>query len=741
MINENAKNVNSIEELVQIILKSERKYDLPKIVSAFEFAVSAHGDQKRSSGEPYIVHPLSVAGILVEMGMDTDSICVGLLHDVVEDTKYTLEDIRHNFGSSVAALVDGLTKIERTALHTHDEQTARNVMKMLFAVSKDFRVIIIKLADRLHNMRTLGFLPPYKQIRIATETLSIFAPIAGRLGMSKLKEELEDTALYYSDYFSYSEIEDFLLLKKDKREEFIQSIIDRINEELGKQGWNFQNKPTVTGRVKSIHGIYQKVIVGNKNMDEVYDKYAVRVIVDTIVECYVVFGMMGSIFNIMPTRTKDYIAQPKTNMYRSIHMTAISKEGIPFEIQIRTWEMHAHAEYGVAAHWKYKERIQKTDYMDNYMSWIRGALEVVQTSDDVEEIVSVIKNDIAPDEVFIYTPKGKLISLPQNSTVLDFAYRIHTEVGHKAIGAKVNGKMVSLDYILESEQVCEILTSKDPNKGPSRSWQNIVKTNEAKSKIRSWFKKECREENIEHGAASLEAEFKRNRMFIPDGELEKFLADDLKRHNCKTLDDFYASIGYGGISLQKIILRLRDKYLKDYGQTEEQELVPALDTLTKSLYDNRDNCIILDSIDVEYKLAKCCYPMPGDEIVGFVTRGHGISVHKKQCTNYLEAVERNNPEELGRWYPVMWQNPNQNMKINVNLEILATDRTALLGDIATTIGSMNIMIKENFSRTLKNKNSLISVLVEVNGQDQLNNLMKKLRRIEGVISVERGERK
>lgn len=737
MSEEKAKEIITIEELTKKIIDTDRKYNLSKILSAYDFAEKAHGDQKRSSGEPYIIHPLSVAEILVELGMDTDTVCVGLLHDVVEDTKYTLDDIRALFGQDVAMLVDGVTKLSRVPVFDKQQQQAGNFMKVLLAMSHDIRVMIIKLADRLHNTRTLKYLPPHKQRRIALETMNVYAPIAHRLGIRAIHEELEDLSFRYLDPFAYSEIEHVMLLKKEKREIFIESIIERLSRRLSEE--NFEKEPSISGRVKSIYGIYKKIYMSHKNIDEIYDKYAVRVIVSNEAECYLVLGIVHSFFRPIPNRFKDYIASPKANMYQSLHTTVTSVEGIPFEIQIRTWDMHISAEYGVAAHWKYKEGIQKRDRMEERLAWVRKIIEAQQTSDDVEEIVNIIKNDLAPEEIVVMTPRGDSITLPQNATVLDFAYRIHTEIGHKTVGAKVDGKMVPLDYRLQTGVICEILTTKDPNKGPTRAWQQIVQTNEAKAKIRSWFKREKRDENIQQGMSSLEQEFKKCRIDLPAEELENFLADDLKRHSCESMEDFYASIGYGGISLSKIMPRLKDKYEKNYGKSSETDLeeMPIIEPVSS----NGDGCIEIDKIDdIVYKLARCCSPMPGDDIVGFITRGHGISIHAQSCINYISAVKRNIPEEMERWMAVKWKNTVKPLKLDIGLEIVAVDRVGLVFDVSKVMMENHVMIMNSNSRTLKNGNAVIEVTVRVDGTDQLKNVMEKLRKIKSVISVDRARK-
>ena len=720
----------TIEMIIQKILTDDKQYDLSKIISAYEFAAKAHEGQKRSSGQAYIIHPLAVAYILLELGMDTDTICAALLHDVVEDTPATLDDLKKRFGQDVAMLVDGVTKLGKMPVFTKEEQQAENIRKILLAMSQDIRVMIIKLADRLHNMRTLKYRPIDKQRNTALETMNIYAPIAHRLGIRAIKEELEDLSFHYLDPYAYSEIESILENKKEEREEFIETIKARINQRFKSE--EFTEPPQVDGRVKSIYSIYKKIFVKHKNIEEIYDKYAVRIIVTTIAECYNVLGLIHDMFRPLPNRFKDYISTPKANMYQSLHTTVLGKEGIPFEVQIRTWDMHETAEYGIAAHWKYKEGIQGKDKMEQRLAWVRQVIEAQQTSDDVEEIVRIIKTDLAPEDIVVMTPKGMSISLPINSTVIDFAYRIHTQIGHKTVGAKVDGRIVPLDYKLQTGQICEIITSKDPDKGPNRAWLNIVQTNEARSKIRSWFKKERRDENIIEGKAALEKEFKRHRINLSESEYEEFLSDDFKRHNCETLDDFYASIGYGGILLSKIIPRLKDKYEKLHASEPEPAVVP----LIKPKATGR-SCIVLDEIDdMLVKFAQCCNPLPGDDIIGFITRGHGISVHTTDCTNYKAVVQRNDPEELSRWVEIQWTE-NGNTQLQTSFEVTATDRVGLVYDISAVLLEARVPIVHSASRVLKNGNALFEGTVIITSTEQLNSLFEKLRRIKGVISVDR----
>lgn len=719
----------TIEMIIQKILTDDKQYDLSKIISAYEFAAKAHEGQKRSSGQAYIIHPLAVAYTLLELGMDTDTICAALLHDVVEDTPATLDDLKKRFGQDVAMLVDGVTKLSKIPVFTKEEQQAENIRKILLAMSQDIRVMIIKLCDRLHNMRTLKYRPHDKQRNTALETMNIYAPIAHRLGIRAVKEELEDLAFHYLDPYAYSEIENILENKKEEREAFIEIIKSRIAQRFKSE--EFTEPPQIDGRVKSIYGIYKKIFLHHKNIDEIYDKYAVRIIVTTIAECYNVLGLIHDMFRPLPNRFKDYISTPKSNMYQSLHTTVLGTEGIPFEVQIRTWDMHETAEYGIAAHWKYKEGIKGKDKMEQRLAWVRQVIEAQQTSDDVEEIVRIIKTDLAPEDIVVMTPRGKSVDLPVNSTVIDFAYRIHTEIGHRTVGAKVDGRIVPLDYKLQTGQICEILTSKDPEKGPNRAWLNIVKTNEARSKIRSWFKKERREENIIEGKATLEREFKRHRINLSESDYEEFLADDFKRHNCESLNDFYASVGYGGVLLSKILPRLKDKYEKLYADNEPS-VVPLIQPKP-----NNKSSIILDQVDdLLVKFAQCCNPLPGDDIVGFITRGHGISVHTTKCVNYTSALNRNNPEEMSRWCDIQWSE-HSNSQLQTSFEVTATDRVGLVYDITAVLLEARVPIVHSASRVLKNGNAIFESTIVISSTEQLKNLFEKLRKIKGVISVER----
>lgn len=721
--------VYTIDMLIQKILDDDKQYDMSKIISAYEFAAKAHENQKRDSGEPYIVHPIAVSFILLELGMDTDTICAAMLHDVVEDTDATLEELKKRFGQDVAMLVDGVTKLDKIPIFNKQEQLAENVRKMLLAMVHDIRVIIIKLCDRLHNMRTLSYRADDKQRKTALETMNIYAPIANRLGIRSVKEELEDLSFHYLDPYAYADIEHILEISKEERIGFINSIKERIAERFKTE--TFIQPPKIDGRVKSIYSIYRKTFLNNKSIDEIYDKYAVRVIVSTIAECYNVLGIVHDLYRPIPNRFKDYISTPKSNMYQSLHTTVLGREGIPFEIQIRTWDMHYTAEYGIAAHWKYKEGISGSDKFDQRIAWARKVIEAQQTSDDVEEIVDIIKNDLAPEDIVVFTPKGDSVTLPVGATVIDFAYRIHTQIGHRTMGAKVDGKMVSLDYKLNTGEIVEIIPCKNSSRGPNRSWLDIAYTNEAKSKIRSWFKREKRDENIIRGREELEKEFRHNNMNVPAEEMESFLADDLKRHNCQTLDDFYASIGYGGILIPKIIQRLKAEYQKRYGNSSETvEPYQFLDT------EKQKDGIIVDGTvhGCAVRYSQCCNPLPGDDIIGFVTRGHGISIHKKNCVNYQASLR--NMKNAERWITVQWPESTHDFFL-ATIEVVATNRIGLLEEVYSTISNAKIPIHNSYFGILKNSNAVVKATVAISGKEQLSRLLDRLKKVKQVISVSR----
>ena len=721
--------VKTFVQLVEKIRASEKPYDLEKITQAYKVAEKAHEGQLRTSGDPYITHPLAVASILLDYCMDTDTICAALLHDTVEDTDVTLDELRKKFGEDVALMVDGVTKIGLVPLVSKEEQQAENIRKILMAMSKDIRVIIIKLADRLHNMRTLAARPPEKQRKTSLETMNFYAPIAHRLGMSDVKEEMEDIAIHYLDPYGCKEVEEQIALHKEERDAFIDSIKKRIRERIS----DIKPEPIIEGRVKSIYSIYKKVYVKNKRFDEIYDIYAVRVIVQSVIECYNVLGVIHDMFRPIPYRFKDYIATPKPNRYQSLHTTVIGREGIPFEVQIRTVEMHNTAQYGVAAHWKYKAGISGNVSGEKRFDWIRQLLERQQEADDVEAIADAIKTDLSPDEVFVFTPKGDVVALPTGATVLDFAYHIHTQVGNKMTGAKVGGRMVSFDYVVHTGEIVEILTSGSPNYGPNRNWIEIAKTTEAKSKIRSWFKKECREENIERGREELEREFKRNNIAITP----ELLQTSASRQRLDSVDDLYAAIGYGGVSMAKIVQRIKEDQLRNH--KEQQAIQAAAENPMESISENnrrsRKKGIIIEGMEnCLVKFAQCCNPLPGDPIIGFVTRGFGVSIHKQDCVNVVN--NRDDPENKDRWLKATWAGV-EDSTYRATIDVIAEDRITIFADITTAIAANHIPLQEMNGHHLKNGNLDLVVTVEIAGVEQLSNVMGRIQKIPGVISVER----
>ena len=721
--------VKTFDQLVEKIKASEKPYDLEKISQAYKVAEKAHEGQERTSGDPYITQPLAVAASLLDYCRDTDTICAALLHDTVEDTDVTLDDLRKKFGEDVALMVDGVTKIGLVPLVSKEEQQAENIRKILMAMSKDIRVIIIKLADRLHNMRTLEARPPEKQRKTSLETMNFYAPIAHRLGMSDVKEEMEDIAIHYLDPYGCKEVEEQIALHKEERDAFIESIKQRIRERIS----DIKPEPIIEGRVKSIYSIYKKVYVKNKRFDEIYDIYAVRVIVQSVIECYNVLGIIHDMFRPIPYRFKDYIATPKPNRYQSLHTTVIGREGIPFEVQIRTVEMHNTAQYGVAAHWKYKAGISGNVTGEKRFDWIRQLLERQQEADDVEAIADAIKTDLAPDEVFAFTPKGDVISLPVGATVLDFAYSIHTQVGNKMTGAKVGGRMVSFDYQIKTGDIVEILTSGSPNYGPNRNWLEIARTTEAKSKIRSWFKKECREENIERGKDDLEREFKRNNIAITP----ELLQSTAQRQRLGSVDDLYAAIGYGGVSLSKIVQRIKEEQMRTHKEQQavQQASADPEEAINETNRRSRRKGIIVEGVDnCLVKFAQCCNPLPGDPIIGFVTRGFGVSIHKQDCINVINNMD--NPDNKDRWIKASWAGVDDST-YRATIDVIAENRITIFADITTAIATNHIPLHEMNAHHLKNGNMNLVVTVEIAGMEQLSNVMSRLQKIPGVISVER----
>ena len=728
--------ISSYEELRKIIEESGKEYDRAKIEQAYRLAEEKHQDQKRSSGEPYIIHPLSVAAILVGLGMDSESVMAGLLHDVVEDTDCTIEEIQKTFGKEVALLIDGVTKLTKIPYSSREEQQAENLRKMLMAMAEDIRVIIIKFADRMHNLSTLEYMSPQKQRDKAVECLEVYAPIADRLGIRTVKEYMEDISLKYLDPQAYREIEEDLSSRSKSRKQFIEDTKALIR---GRVEISIPDV-YIEGRVKSVYGIYRKMFIQGKTFEEIYDVFAVRVIVDTIEDCYNVLGIIHDMFQPLPGRFKDYISMPKPNMYQSLHTTVITKAGVPFEVQIRTWEMHHTAEYGIAAHWKYKLGMSARDAdnaaLDDRLAWIRQMLENQAESEDVTDLVHSIKSDLIPEEVFVFTPKGDVINLPLGSTVIDFAYAIHSEVGNRMIGAKVDKRIVPLDYKVKTGEIIEILTTKEAGRGPNRDWLTLVRTSEARNKIRAWFKKETRDENIVEGRAELEREFRRSNIPLTSELMDYMIESVGKRHNCSTEDDFYAAIGYGGIQLWKVLPRIKEEALrlqKSAAPDQPQELPPPTTPEPKRrvasgvLVEGMDNCLI--------KFSRCCNPLPGDEIIGFITRGFGVSIHKRSCSNVpRDLTQCPEPE---RWVNAHWAGDVKD-DFKSTLHILAVDRAGLLADVTQQLSNMKIFIHALNSRQERGSgNAFISATISINGLPQLQNIIERLGKIPGVISIDR----
>ena len=719
----------AINQLKDLIMRSERSYDIDLIDRAMVLAGSAHEGQKRALGEDYICHPLAVAAILVEMGMDSETIAAAILHDVVEDTGVELSDLSRAFGENIANLVDGVTKITKMSFSTREEQQAENVRKMLLAMSEDIRVMIIKLADRLHNMRTSDGWSEQKRRDKARETMDIYAPLAHRLGIRAAKEELEDLSLRVLDPVAYHEIEEALLLRKNERDAFLEEIQQRIAKHMEQYGIECR----VSGRIKSIPGIYRKMYVQGKTLEEIYDIYAGRVIVNSDNDCYNVLGIVHDMFRPLPNRFKDYISTPKPNMYQSLHTTVISKDKIPFEVQIRTWEMHYTAEYGVAAHWKYKIGLQKKDKLDEKLAWMRQFIENQKDVDDAEDIVRNIKTDLSAEEVFVFTPKGDVIALPTGATVIDFAYAIHTAVGNRMVGAKVDGRIVPLDYKVKIGEIVEVLTTSSPGHGPSRDWLQIVRTGEARTKIRNWFKKERREENIEQGHLELMRELSRNFIRLPEAEMEKFLLAQAAKQHFATIEDFEAAIGYGGVLLSHLIPRMRDEYQKMV-KTDSAATQPTPVRLSPRhkhnsggvMVEGMDNCLV--------KFARCCNPVPGDPIIGFITRGYGVSIHKRDCTNVPETLET--AAEPERWVQAHW-GTSIDGDFKAGLQIFAVNRQGLLADITTVLAQMKVMIHAINARDSQLDEATVLLTLGVSGIEHLNTVIARLLQIPGVERIER----
>ena len=729
-----------IDKILSVLEKSEKHYDIEKIERAYLYAKALHEGQFRVSGEPYISHPVAVAEIVTGLGLDTDSICAAFLHDTVEDCpdKTNLDIIRTRFGEDVAMLVDGLTKMKVINVEDKEEANMENIRKMLLAMSKDIRVIFIKLCDRLHNMRTLGVKIDAKRRTTALETMHVYAPLAHRLGMQRIKQELENLALSYLDPIGYEEVSADIERKYGQNQNFIENTRAIVSEKLEEYKINF----TLEGRVKTVYSIYRKMFKQNKSFDEIYDFYAIRIIVDTELECYTALGIIHEMFKSIPGRFKDYISTPKPNMYQSLHTTVIGRDGIPFEVQIRTRDMHHVAEYGVAAHWKYKSGADSKEDIDKKLTWISRLIDTENGAIDNEDFMHALKIDIFSDETFVFTPKGDVIALPQNSTLIDFAYAIHSEVGNKMVGAKINGMISPIDRVPQTGEIVEILTSSS-SKGPSRDWLKIVKTSEARAKIRQWFKKEKRPENIKFGLAELEKEFSKLDVKPTEEQKTEIIAATARRLGMAIPDDLLNAIGFNGIAMTKVLAKLKDEYERIV-KPEEAPVTDVEQVQTQRSKKIRSNSGIM--IDGEYgcevKFAKCCNPLPGDRVIGFVTKGYGVSIHKYDCPNAVAG--RKNPVMSDRWLRAEWDSEvlsasAQNKALfEAVLQVYAENDIRLIVDLTSALADMKVSLLSINTQKSGNDEIIINLTVGCKNVEHFNSIMSRLRSISHVHSITRG---
>ena len=730
-----------ITRLLSILAATGKKYDTEKITRAFQYAKELHDGQLRASGEPYISHPIAVAEIVAGLELDTDSICAALLHDTVEDCaeRTSVKDLEKLFGKEVAMLVDGVTKIVILQVEDKEEADIENLRKMLLAMSRDIRVIFIKLCDRLHNMRTLNAKPDEKRRLTALETMHVYAPLAHRLGIQRIKQELESLSLQYLDPIGFAEIQKYIEEKYGQNLNFIEKIRAQVDAKMTENHIHF----TLEGRIKSVYSIYKKMYTQNKSFDEIYDFYALRIIVDTELECYTALGLIHEMFNSVPGRFKDYISTPKPNMYRSLHTTVIGRDGIPFEVQIRTWEMHHIAEYGIAAHWKYKSGATSKEEMDRKLEWIAGLIEAEDNTRDPDEFLSALKTDIFHDEVYVFTPKGDVISLPNGSNVIDFAYAVHSAIGNKMIGGKINGMIVPIDRTLQNGEIVEILTSAS-SKGPSRDWLNIVKTSGARSKIRGWFKKEQRADNIVLGRNTVDAELRKLRRNVTDAQREEIVGGLIERFGYNSNEDFYNAIGYGGLAVSKFINRLSeecDRVVRPEVEEPVRDMTPEEVQIVQKPRNMRyDGGIVVDGEHgCMVKFAKCCNPLPGDSIIGFVTKGFGISIHKTDCPNVLAGRER--PENAERWKEAHWEIPsggNNNGVYEALLQIYIEDRIGILAEITAVLADMRVSILQINAVGRGDEGSIINLKVGCKNTDHYHSIVSRLRSLNGVQRITRG---
>ena len=713
------------DKLCEAIKASGRAYDTDMIEKAYNLANDAHKGVCRRSGEPYICHPLAVARLVLDLGMDSESIAAALLHDVVEDTPTTLDDLTAQFGSEVAQMVDGVTKLTKIQFSNIEELQAENLRKMLLAMSRDVRVMIIKLCDRLHNMRTGDAWPEQKRRDKARETMEVYAPIANRLGILNVKEELEDRSLHYLDPVGYEDISK--MLSERAGEEFlakVSGVIERRLIESGIEG------ATIKRRVKSIYGIYRKTIMQNKSFDEIYDIYAVRVILDSLAECYSTLGLIHDMYHPLPNRFKDYISTPKPNGYQSLHTTVIGHEGIPFEVQIRTRKMDEQAEYGVAAHWKYKEGLDGHDKLDERLAWVSQLLENQRVSEDSGNLLHDLKSDLLPEEVFAFTPKGDVINLPTGATCIDFAYAIHSAVGNRMVGCKVNNRMVPIDHIVSTGEIIEVILG-PADKGPSRDWLKIVRTSEAKSKIRNWFKKMRREENIQEGRDTLARELRREMIFIPDDELDEFIGSCCRRLRQNNAEELYAAIGYGGITVANCLPKLKEEWQKRKSEEGKNEQLAKVDL---SKVHATDGVVVEGFDNTPIKFAKCCSPLPGDPIVGFITRGFGVSIHKQSCANAISSMK--DPTNAPRWVKAYWADSVKD-SYKAGLEIIALNRNELLQDVLAALADIRVPIYALNARQVENNCAVVSLTIGINNTEHLNRVVARLSKVKDVLKVTR----
>ncbi len=723
----------SIEDIISLVKQKKRWADTKLIIKAYNYAKEKHGTQCRKSGEPYIIHPVQVAYILADIGLDEATICAALLHDVVEDTEVTHEDIVRDFGEEIANMVAGVTKLgELRYQASTEERQVENYRKMFLAMGKDIRVIIIKLADRLHNLRTLKYLRRDRQIANAKETMELYAPLANRLGIYSLKWELEDLAFKYLYPEEYRELVAGIDKKREERLQFIEKIMDDIRGQLKKQ----RIEAEVTGRAKHLYSIYRKMKRDNKTLDQIYDLFALRILVNSVKDCYAALGVVHEMYSPMPGRFKDYIAVPKPNMYQSIHTTLLGEKGTPFEVQIRTWEMHRIAEYGIAAHWAYKEANygkkgkQVVTVTKDKLAWLRETLEWQQDMKDPQEFLNTLKTELFEDEVYVFTPKGKILVLPRDATPIDFAYSIHEEIGNHMVGCKINSKMMPIITKLQSGDIVEIMTS-DSQKGPSRDWLKFIKTTKAKSKIQSWFKKEQRSENIEKGKDLIDKEIK--RIGISHDELFKqdYINAALDRYKFKNLEDMYASVGFGAISQVKIISRMLEEYRKSHKEENIEQKIEELTSKRKTVKPSSTGVVVKGIDNCLVKLSKCCNPVPGDNIIGYITKGRGVSVHRTDCVNVKDLLK-----EEDRIIDVYWYTEKA-ASYNVDITVFANDRSGLLADVIQVLSNLKTKLMGLNSKATKEHIATIEITIEVENVEELNKVLKELRKVDSVYEVTR----